>query len=233
MSSLYTSGQYLANTGSWHAEDSAWKARAIRDILARNSIVPRSYLEVGCGAGGILDELSRMPEFAATRFFGYDISPKAIELCAALGNPRVAFACADAFADALTDGADVLAAIDVFEHVPDYLGFLEKCRAKARYKIYHVPLEIHASALLRGKVTVGRYSVGHLHYFTAESALETLRDTGHTILDRCFTDLALLTPSNGSPRQWIANIARRMVSAASRDLAARLLGGLSLLVLTE
>jgi SAM-dependent methyltransferase len=233
VSTLYTSGQYLANTGSWHAEDSAWKAACIRDILVRNDVPRSRYIEIGCGAGGILDELSRMPQFDATTFFGYDISPKAIELCEARNNPRISFACRDAFDDAATDGADVLAAIDVFEHVPDYMGFLEKCRAKARYKVYHVPLEIHASAILRGKVTVGRYSVGHLHYFSADSAIATLRDTGHKILDKNFTDLALNTKAGRSAARGIANLSRRAVSLISRDFAARLLGGLSLLVLTE
>jgi predicted TPR repeat methyltransferase len=233
MSSLYTSGQYLANTGSWHAEDSAWKADYISVILERNRIACESYVEVGCGAGGILDALSGMPRFASTRLYGYDISPKAIELCEARQNPRIRFACQDVFADAHTDGVDVLAAIDVFEHVPDYMGFLERCQRKARYKIYHVPLEIHVSAVLRGKVDSGRYSVGHLHYFTAESAIATLRDTGHRIIDQNFTDLALLTKAGRGPARAAANLLRRMVSAVSPQQAARLLGGISLLVLTQ
>jgi len=233
MSSLYTSGQYLANTGSWHAEDSVWKADYIAALLERNQIACQSYVEVGCGAGGILDALSGMPRFAAARLHGYDISPTAIALCEARQNPRVRFACQDVFADALTDGADVLAAIDVFEHVPDYLGFLEKCQRKAQYKIYHIPLEIHVSAVLRGKVDSGRYSVGHLHYFTAESAIATLRDTGHTIIDQNFTDLALLTRAGRGPGRAAANLLRRLVSAVSQRQAARLLGGISLLVLTR
>jgi SAM-dependent methyltransferase len=232
-STLYTSGQYLANTGSWHAEDSAWKAAYIRDMLARNAVPQRKFIEVGCGAGGILDTLSRMPGFEATDFFGYDVSPKAIELCEARRNPRISFACKDVFDDQATAGSDVLAAIDVFEHVPDYMGFLEKCRRKARYKIYHVPLEIHVSAVLRGKVDSGRYSVGHIHYFTAESAIATLQDTGHRILDKQFTDLALLTSSGRGAGRVAANLARRMLSSVSQGLAARLLGGISLLVLTE
>ncbi len=233
MSTLYTSGQYLANTGSWHAEDSHWKAQYIADMLLRNAIPHQSLLEVGCGAGGILDALSAMPGFDATRFHGYDISPKAIELCEARRNPKLGFTCGDVFADRATDGADVLAVIDVFEHVPDYMGFLGKCRSKARYKIYHVPLEIHLSAVMRGKVDSGRYSVGHLHYFTAESAMATLKDTGHVIVDQRFTDLALLTASGRGAGRLAANLARRMVSSVSQNLAARWLGGISMLVLTR
>ena len=233
VSSLYTSGQYLANTGSWHAEDSPWKADYIRAIVTRNSIAPARYLEVGCGAGGILDALSGMAPFKDTDFHGYDISPKAIELCNARGNPRIRFACQDVFDDKSTDDSDILAAIDVFEHVPDYMGFLEKCRRKAKYKIYHIPLEIHASAVLRGKVDSGRYSVGHLHYFTAESAIATLMDTGHTIIDRNFTDLALHTASGRGAGRLAANLGRRMLSAFGKEHAARWLGGVSLLVLAR
>jgi hypothetical protein len=73
---------------------------------------------------------------------------------------------------------DIVMAIDVFEHVEDYFGFLRKLRGKAEYKIFHIPLELSVQSVLRSSIIIeGRKSVGHIHYFTKETALETLKDT--------------------------------------------------------
>ena len=75
-------------------------------------------------------------------------------------------------------------AIDVFEHVEDYFGFLRKLREKAEYKIFHIPLDLSVQTVLRSSPIIkGRKSVGHIHYFTKETALETLKDTGYEIID--------------------------------------------------
>jgi hypothetical protein len=89
----------------------------------------------------------------------------------------------------------------VFEHVPDYIGFLEKCKPLAKYKIYHIPLDIHVSSVLRGSFVNARYSVGHLHYFSEESALATLKDTGHEIVDCFYTNGAFGFPYSVSDFQ--------------------------------
>lgn len=70
----------------------------------------------------------------------------------------------------------ILLANNVFEHVPDYLKFIEKCKPLPKCKIYHIPLDIHVSAGLRGSFVNARYSVGHLHCFSEESALASLKD---------------------------------------------------------
>jgi hypothetical protein len=122
----------------------------------------------------------------------------------------------------------------VIEHVRDYLGFTEACRAKARYKIFHIPLDIHVSSVLRARFVVGRRTVGHLHYFSAESALDTIEDTGHRVLDYVYTDGGVaLAGNHPSLRRSIANIPRRMVGYFSKKLAARWFGGYSLLILAE
>jgi hypothetical protein len=78
-----------------------------------------------------------------------------------------------------------LAAIDVFEHVPDYLGFLRQLRAKAGPKIFHIPLELWAmSAVSRRWLPESRQSARHLHYFNRDTSLAALRDTGYEIVDR-------------------------------------------------
>lgn len=124
--------------------------------------------------------------------------------------------------------------IDVFEHIPDYLSFLEKCKLKAKYKIFHIPLDIHVSSVLRNSFVPTRYTIGHLHYFTYESALAVLKDTGHEIIDYFYTNGAIdLFKQHPSIKKAIANIPRFIFSKINIHLSAKLFGGYSLLVLTE
>jgi hypothetical protein len=69
-----------------------------------------------------------------------------------------------------------------------YQILIKKCKPLAKYKIYHIPLDIHVSSVLRGSFVYARYSVGHLHCFSEESALATFKDTGHDIVECFFTN---------------------------------------------
>jgi hypothetical protein len=128
---------------------------------------------------------------------------------------------------------DIVMAIDVFEHVEDYFGFLRKLRGKAEYKIFHIPLELSVQSVLRSSIIIeGRKSVGHIHYFTKETALETLKDTGHEIIDYFYTGNSLELPNRG----WKANLMKvpiRLAFFVNKDLAVRILGGFSLMVLAK
>ncbi|MGH6737149.1 MAG: class I SAM-dependent methyltransferase [Methyloceanibacter sp.] len=229
--SIYIDGSYLARTGSWHEEDSPWKAYHVKTMLERNGLEPKTICEVGCGAGEILNWLSRaLP--GDERFYGYEVSPQAYELCRARAHERLSFRLGDLLAG---DGPpyDVLMAIDVFEHVEDYLGFLRRLRLKARYKIFHIPLDLSVQSVLRAAPILKlRREVGHLHYFTKETALKTLEDAGYEVLDYFYTATAVELPGRG----WKANLMklpRNFVFALSPDWAARLLGGYSLMVLAK
>lgn len=233
MTNIYTSGKYLKETKTWHTEDSPWKANQIIKIIANHGIYPNQIGEVGCGGGMILKELSEKKLLRDVRFKGYDISPQAIELSQRIENDRIEFFLQDLFSETNTDRFDILLVIDVFEHVPDYMGFLTKCREKAEYKIYHIPLDLHVSSLLKNTFTNSRQAVGHLHYFTADSALEALRDTGHEIVDYFYPNWSTGVYGQPSLKRSIANLPRWAISKFSIPTAARLLGGYSLLVLTK
>jgi hypothetical protein len=124
-------------------------------------------------------------------------------------------------------------AIDVFEHVEDYFGFLRKLRAKAEYKIFHIPLDLSVQSILRASpILKARRLVGHIHYFTKETALEALKDTGYKVLDYSYTGGTIELPNRG----WKANLLklpRRLAYALHGDMAVRVLGGYSLLVLAQ
>lgn len=229
---IYTDGEYLRRNPTWDEEDSPWKAEQISRMISRNNLSYRSVCEVGCGAGAILQQLSLLlPKDVV--FDGYEISPQAYEMAKQKQEERLRFHLKDLMADE-GDTYDILLVIDVFEHVPDYIGFIRGCSSKAKYKIYHIPLDVHVSSVLRSSLTNARDSVGHLHYFTAETALATVKDSGQKILDVCYTDGGIaLQKLHPSTKRTLANIPRRILSKFSVPLTARLLGGYSLLVLAE
>ena len=128
---------------------------------------------------------------------------------------------------------DVLLIIDVSEHVPDYMGFVQRCRQKARYKICHIPLDLHVSSALRDSFMSARLSVGHLHYFSQKTALATLTDTGHKIIEECSRPARSSYSAHPSIKTAAANLPRMIVGRFSPSLSARLFGGYSFLVLTQ
>jgi SAM-dependent methyltransferase len=231
MENIYTNQEYLKKNPTWHDEDSPWKASQIMELLTRNKIKFQKVAEIGCGAGGVIKAVSS--QFGdGLQFKGFDISPEAIHMAEKHRQPGLSFYCEDLLLS--SEYHDLLLIIDVIEHIPDYLGFTAKCQTKARYKIYHIPLDIHVSSVLRARFVVGRRTVGHLHYFSAESALDTISDTGHKVIDYMYTDggvaLAKLHPSF---RRTLANLPRKFFGLFSKKLSARWFGGYSLLVLAE
>jgi SAM-dependent methyltransferase len=234
VSSIYQSGEYLEATKSWHAEDAPWKAGQILAMMRKNALRPGRIAEIGCGSGAILGELSKDADLGRATFEGYDISPQAIGMARRLESERVKFFQQDLLAADNRSTFDVLLIIDVLEHIPDYMGFAERCRAKAAYKIYHIPLDLHVSSVMRNAFLAARYSIGHIHYFTADSAIDTLKDTGHEILDYTYTNIASgLFMQHPSAKKALANLPRWLLSRVNLPLAARLLGGWSLLVLAR
>lgn len=225
---IYTDGSYLDKNPTWDVEDAPWKAQQVRSILARNALEPSTVCEVGCGAGEILRQLSlTMP---TTRFTGYEISPQAIELCRTRQSDRIEFRLGDVN-DASTR-YDCALCIDVIEHVDDYVGFTRSIRPKAEYCIFHIPLELSVSSVLRDAMMDARAQVGHLHYFTKATALATLEYCGYEVVDHFYT-----TPFRDLPartlRERLARLPRRALFSMSPDWMVKLMGGCSLLVLAR
>lgn len=228
--SIYQTGEYVERNPSYHVEDSSWKADQILKMIDKHALAPRSVGEIGCGAGEVLKQLqSKLTK--ETELFGYEVSPQAFDLCGARANDRLHFYCQDLLAGDAPH-FDLLLCVDVFEHVEDYLGFLRQLRDKATYKIFHIPLDMSAQWVLRGKpILQGREQVGHLHYFMKDTALATLRDAGYETVDWFYTPGALVNPR--SLKSKLSILPRKLLSAISQDLTVRILGGYSLLVLAR
>ena len=227
----YTSGEHLAKVPDWHIEESPWKARHIASILRRNKLAPRTIGEVGCGFGEVLRQLQmRLPEDRV--FWGYEISPQALEHANERTNERLHFKLADIGQEQDTF-FDLLLVLDVVEHVEDYIGFLRSIQPKSQYKILQIPLDLSVQTVLRGTVFHRlRESLGHIHYFTKDTALDTLKDAGYEVLDYRYTSSSLELPTTvlTVKLMWWP---RKLFFALNQDLTARVLGGFRLMVLAK
>ena len=222
----YSDGRYLAAHPGWHAERSPWKAQHVVRGLRAAAIAPSSVCDIGCGTGLALAEVRRLlPE--VTRAVGFEPSPDAPL------HPGAGDAIERVQADAMSavEHFDVALMLDVFEHVPDYLGFLRGCHHLADHFVFHIPLEINAFTVLTGKLGGSRAGLGHLHVFTRRTALDVLRDCGYEPIPTLFTKSGWDGPGK---RPWSpVAVMRRCVHAVSPRLAERLTGGLSLLVVAR
>ncbi len=230
---MYTTGEYFEKNPSWHQTDSAWKALKVKEILERNRIDFSNIADLGCGAGGVLRSLCDVWP-ATLQAYGYDISPDAIQLAKRLDQKKqIIYECCNLL-EKETEMFDVLLLIDVFEHIENYLDFLRQIKRKAKYFIFHIPLDMHIQGLIRDKQVLLREQVGHLHYFSKETAFSTLRDTGFHVIDWSYTKEALEKPKH--ELSWvrrISNLPRQLMFSPFPDLTVKIFGGFSLIVLAE
>lgn len=185
---------------------------------------------MGCGAGEVPRQLQKTLG-SDCKLYGYDVSPQAIGLVTSRANERLHFFLAD-FCE--VDGAwfDLLWVLDVLEHVEDYYGFLRHLKVKGRYKIFHIPLDISVQTVFRKNGLLKRRHLhDHLHFFTKETALRALRDSGYEVFDHFYTARAI--ELGGALSQRFLRVPRKLCFALHKELTVRILGGYSLLVLAR
>jgi SAM-dependent methyltransferase len=225
---FYTGKQYLEKNPGWHEEGAAFKAELALDFIRRFSLPAGSVVEVGCGSGEILVELAK--QLPGSNLTGYDIAPAAIEIAKKKAGSNLNFQLAD-FLDLEIPVSDLLLVMDVVEHVDDVYGFLRKLRGKARNFIFHIPLDMSCRTLLKPHTLLQqRTSVGHIHYFTEETALWMLKDVGYEVRYHRYTkpDVDIKMPD--SLRQWLKKQLRKISFSLNRKLSVKLWGNYSLLI---
>lgn len=224
----YVSGAYLAANEDWHEGDAGWKARQVAHMLAAHRLAPDTICDIGCGTGGVLDEL-RLLVPGNPKLAGYEVSSKALSLIPNERRRRIEFIGGSHDLD--NRRFDLMLCLDVLEHVDDYYGFLRSARSKATLAIFHIPIEIAITTVLRpGPILETSRRVGHIHHFNQVTALEALRYSGYSIIDSFHTIPALEQPAGGV-RQRFGRAARIAAAKISLNLAARVMTGFPLLVL--
>ena len=128
---------------------------------------------------------------------------------------------------------DVLLMLDVFEHVRDPFTFLEESIGHAKKFIFHIPLDLSAVAIARKYPLLSvRRNVGHLHFYTKDLALETLKECGYNVIEWKYSGAAASKP-NRTIKTRLAQIPRTASSLVNKDWAVRMFGGETLIVLAE
>lgn len=229
---IYTSGEYLEKTPNWHIEDSPWKAKQIMKMLERNGIEPKAICEVGCGAGEILRQLQEKMDTECS-FWGYEISPQAFELAKIRENERLHFKLADFRQE--DSFFDLILLVDMIEHLENCFSFLRDLKSRSQYKIIHFGLDLSVQSILRPKALLGFRStgghVGHVHYFTKGMALAMVEDLGYEVLDYFYTRRPISLSRTFEKK--LLQLLRILFFPIHKDLAVRVLGGYSLLVLAK
>ena len=136
---------------------------------------------------------------------------------------------------------DVLLLLDVLEHIPDYLGFLNSISNRARWYIFHIPLDISVHTIIRqSPIMYMRRQYGHLHYFLQETALATLEDTGFHIVDSFYTmdaySIEDLQKAEKSTRKLVWKLwlkLRKIFFRLHQDVGAICFQGFNLMVLAK
>lgn len=229
---IYTNSQYLENTGDWHVKDSAWKAELISELYKKNGVHPKTVVEVGCGAGAILENLLQM-DAGVEKLDGFDISPQAISLAEKRSNSKLSFHQSD-FLKEDFPVSDLLLLIDVIEHLDDFYRFLREIQLRGRMFIFHVPMDLSCRTILKPHVLLQhRNSVGHIHYFSEEMIHWILKDTGYEIIDWHYTkpviDIHPAKRLKGSVKKVLRNIS----FGVNPSISAKLWGGYSLMILAK
>ena len=88
-----------------------------------------------------------------------------------------------------------------------------------------------ALSVLRGTPLLrNRERIGHIHYFSKDTALATLADTGFRVVDTMYTGVGIESDDLSTKRKLL-RLPRQVLYRVDQDLAARVLGGWSLMVL--
>jgi 2-polyprenyl-3-methyl-5-hydroxy-6-metoxy-1,4-benzoquinol methylase len=199
-------------------------------MLRRNNLSPKTICEAGCGAGEVLRQL-QLQMGAGHEFWGYDVSPQAIEFSKPRENDKLHFKLADLGKERGV-GFDLLLVLDVVEHLEDYFTFLREIRPQAKHKIFHFPLDLSVQAVLRKRGLMTRREMhAHLHYFSKDTAIQTLKDTGYQIQDYIY--LPRSNEIGPTLLQKAFSLPRALSFAIHKDLAVRVLGGYSLMILAS
>lgn len=227
----YRSGAYAHDNPDWHDADAPAKADGLAPWLARVPRPPGLVLDVGCGTGRVLAELKHRfdDRWSTTQWEGWDVAGEAIRRARAHRGERLRFVCGDVLKADVT--ADLCLMLDVMEHLPDDEGFLAQVARLAPWHVLRIPLDLSALDVVRpARLLEARERYGHRHLYTRDIALDRVRRAGLTVVGTAYHAVPVVP---GSWRgRWLAPV-RRGLSALAPDLAARALGGTSLVVLAR
>ena len=145
----YSTVEYFSDPQR-HSEDADFKADNFLKVFLRstrlNNLKVSSIADVGCGSGDIVKRIAeslRISGFNLEKIRGNDVSPHVRNI----RHAGVEFIFGG-FCES-EDFVDVATLFDVFEHVPDTIGFTKAVAERCRVIGFHIPLDYSINVAIR------------------------------------------------------------------------------------
>jgi SAM-dependent methyltransferase len=173
--SAYASGG--ARHAEWRELGARGKADHVAELARRASLASQSVVEIGCGDGALLAELSARG-FGGS-LAGFDISTAAIELARGRAIPRVSSL--DVFDGVRLPVADRSFDLGVLSHVLEHVDepsvLLREVARACRAVVVEVPLERNASAVRPSKRDAAE-GIGHIQALDRAAVAAIVAEAG-------------------------------------------------------
>lgn len=228
---LYTSGKYFADPKRFE-DDADFKAHSFLQLFLGSRLSTemdiRSYIDVGCGSGGVVKRVEAGLRQAGRRLStakGYDVSSHVSNI----KHDGIQFIHADFCAS--QDESDLVTLFDVLEHVPDTIEFLKATAERCSIIGLHIPLDNNMNAAMRDMFRAKLNNPGHLLFLDVASALNLLTLAGLRVVDYRYT-FAFQAPSGR--KTLLAKAVyplRSFLAKFSPWLCGKTIGGTSLMVI--
>lgn len=189
---LYNSGAYAENTSNWEDSTGLQRAKALISALKGNVSNISTVLDIGCGSGGVLRQISASaPEQSDIfsddlRLLGCDASCQAILLAKRSASDITNIEYREALAEDLNQTSqsfDLVLLIHVLEHVPDMLKLIHEASKMAKLIYINVPIEATPLYSLRPGVFASQFRrFGHIHFFDEAFFREFLEANNYKVL---------------------------------------------------
>lgn len=236
---IYNSGEYLEKNPEWGDDEAEAKFGPVKEMLSRHlpSVAQNGrlkILDIGCGSAGISYKMAAdLGKSLDVRVDAYDVSPQACEIAKGkYGDERRLNIRQGTLDDVPEKDYDLITCFDVIEHVYDYEGFLRSLKERASYVLFNVPIEINLLAIFRPNAFKETYlRGGHINFYNHEYFVFLLERLGFTIVDTAYSDA--FKHVFKTKRAYLVYPFRILAGLFSRKIAAALLGGYSLMVLTS
>jgi ubiquinone/menaquinone biosynthesis C-methylase UbiE len=218
----FYSQPYSAEAMQWRSVGAADKVANIVSMVSSLDLPIKSVLEVGCGTGGILQELASR-NIGAT-FAGVDIGAnRSSEIEEALCKAKITVLDYDGRRLPFEDASfDFVYATHVLEHVTDERGFLLELRRVSRQYVYvEVPCEMHCRTSY--EALQSSLLIGHINSYSFRSFILKLETSGLQVIRQGIFDHSVQVHSFRSSK-WKAVVKmtlRRSLLALNEDLASQ------------
>jgi SAM-dependent methyltransferase len=228
----YSQGTYFTDPRR-HSADALFKAKCFAQLflpyVKRHHISIRSLIDVGCGSGDFVKEISKIFHgngLHSVIFKGYDVSPHVQKL----KNDGVEYVFGDFTSSDET--VDVITLMDVIEHVSDPVGYIMKVSERCKMIVFHIPLEHSFYFASTDRFRASLMNPGHLFFVDITGALNLLSWSGLRVVDYAYTFGFKAPSGHNSTVSRILFPLRYLLSKINPWLLSRTLGGTGLIIIS-